>query len=474
VNAIIRSFRTVACLVAVILAQLQSRPAYSAEVLRCGFAVSDITPPVGYRMSGYFYERFSTGIANPLQAKAIVLEQGDQRMAWVFCDLVGVPAHLTSAIRDEATKQSNIPREHIFIAATHTHTGPLYFGPLRNYFHAASMKEHGTDPHETVDYGDLLRDTLVATVAKAASALEPTELSLGTTRQEGLSFNRRYVMRDGSVRTNPGRANPNIVRPAGPIDPEVGIIQFRRSNHPIAGLTIFALHLDTTGGTEYAADFPFYLAESLRKRFGADYLSIFGTGTCGDITHFDLINNRQNKGAEESERIGQKLAAMVTAAIGELTDVEQPQLAACSVTLQVPLQHYSESEITTARENLNKVGTNRMPMLEQAATVKIVGISELTTQTLPMEIQAFRLNETAALVALPGELFVELGLSIKQRSPFATTLVVELSNDYPGYIPTQRGFAEGSYEPTNSKIMSGGGEMLADGAVTLLNELHAK
>jgi hypothetical protein len=448
--------------------------AFSAEPLKCGFAVSDITPPVGYRMSGYFYERFSTGVANPLLAKAVVLQQGDQRLAWVFCDLVGVPAHVTTLVREQASKESNIPRDNLFIAATHTHTGPLYFGPLRNYFHSAAVKKNGADTHEAVDYGDELREKLVATVAQAAAALEFTDMALGTTQQQGLSFNRRYVLRDGSVRTNPGKANPNIVRPAGPIDPDVGLIQFRRDDQPVAGLTIFALHLDTSGGTDFAADFPFHLAESLREEFGSQYLSLFGIGTCGDINHFDLMNNRGEKGIQESKRIGQTLAATVKAGVDELPVVEHPQLAAASTTLQVPLQQYTESEMAAARENLSKVGSGQMPMLEQVAAVKIVGIDELDSEKLPMEVQAFRLSKTAALVALPGELFVELGLSIKQRSPFATTFVVELCNDYPGYVPTKRGFAEGSYEPTNSKLAPGGGEMLADAAIELLNKLHAE
>jgi hypothetical protein len=113
-------------------------------------------------------------------------------------------------------------------------------------------------------------------------------------------------------------------------------------------------------------------------------------------------------------------------------------------------------------------------MLEQVKAVTIVGIDEIGTEKLPMDVQAFRLSDSTALVTLPGELFVELGLSIKQNSPFETTFVVELANDFPGYIPTKQAFAEGSYEPTNSKVMPGGGEMLRDAAIELLKKLHAQ
>ena len=74
-------------------------------------------------------------------------------------------------------------------------------------------------------------------------------------------------------------------------------------------------------------------------------------------------------------------------------------------------------------------------------------------------------------MGLPGEIFVELGLAIKRRSPFKTTIVIELCNDAPGYLPTRKAFVEGSYETVNSRIESGGGEALVEAAVELLEAL---
>lgn len=455
-----------------IVAALSASFGVAAEPLRVGVAAVDVTPPIGHRMSGYFYERFSTGTHNPLHAKAIVLEQGDQRFAWVFCDMVGVPSHVTGPARTKAAEATGIPRENIFIAGTHSHTGPLYFGPLRNFFHENAVAKQGSDPHEAVDYSADLSAKLVSVINEAASAAAPATLAAGAAQQEGLAFNRRYVMKDGSVRTNPGKLNPDIVRPAGPTDPEVGLLQFSREGKPAAGLTVYALHLDTTGGSEYAADYPFYLERDLKAKFGTDYFSLFGIGTCGDVNHIDLSHEREQKSHDESNRIGTALAGTVLAALEQLPPVPEPKLASASVTVDVPLQRYTTEEVAAARANLSKVGTRELPMLEQVAAVKIVGIDDYGTPSLPMDVQAFRLSDSVALVALPGELFAELGLAIKQASPFDLTLVCELSNDYPGYIPTRRGFAEGSYEPTNSKIEPGGGEMLVDAAIKLLKDLH--
>lgn len=463
---------TIGYLAALCLASALASDAFAAEPLRVGVAATDVTPPTGYRMSGYFYERFSTGTHNPLQARAIVLEQGVERFAWVFCDMIGVPSTVSGSARTQAAAATGIPRENIFIAGTHSHTGPLYFGPLRNFFHENAVAENGSDPHEAVDYPAELTAKLVSVISAAAASAAPAELAAGAAHQEGLAFNRRYVMKDGSVRTNPGKLNPDIVRPAGPTDPEVGLLQFRREGKPFAGLTVYALHLDTTGGTEFAADYPFHLARNLRAKLGDDYFSLFGIGTCGDVNHIDLSNEGQLKGHEECSRIGGTLATTVIAALDKLTPVEEPNLASASTTVAVPLQRYTADEIAAARGKMPKVGTRELPMLEQVKAVSIAGIGDYGTQALPMDVQAFRLSDSVALVALPGELFAELGLAIKQASPFERTLVCELSNDYPGYIPTRRGFSEGSYEPANSKIEPGGGELLVDVAVKLLKELH--
>ncbi|HMP04831.1 MAG TPA: hypothetical protein PJ982_00645 [Lacipirellulaceae bacterium] len=433
----------------------------------------DITPPIGFRMSGYFYERFSTAIHNPLQAKVIVFQQGHSRFAWAFCDLVGVPAKTSALARDAAEAMTGIPSANILIAATHTHTGPLYFGPLRDFFHAQAVERTTVDEREPTDYAAELADKLAGAITIAAEDAAQTEVFVNVVPQDGLSFNRRYVMKDGSVATNPGKLNPNVERAAGPTDNDLTLLQFRRSSRPIGGLTVFALHLDTTGGTEFSADFPYYLERDLRERYGPEYRSLFAIGPCGDVNHFDISQDRRQKGQDEAERIGSTIAATAIAALQSPTPIADPILAACSLTIKVPLQRYTFAEFAEARASLPKVGTREMPMLEQVAAVKKVGIDDYGVVDLPMEVQAFQLSSSVAAVALPGELFAELGLAIKRRSPYATTLVFELCNDYPGYIPTRRAFAEGGYEPANSKLEPGGGERLVDAAVALLKALKA-
>jgi sugar phosphate isomerase/epimerase len=443
-------------------------PAGDSE-LKAGVAVTDITPPTGYRMSGYFYERLGTGTLDPLHAKALVLRQGNQRAAIVICDIIGLPRDISSQARKQAADKTGIPSEHILIAATHSHTGPLYSGTLRKHFHDLAVAKNSSDPYEKVDYPSQLVAKIVEAITQADAAVKPILLAAGVTEQQGLSFNRRFFMKDGTVRFNPGVLNPDIVRPAGPIDPRVGVAFFRRpdTDRTIAALANFALHLDTVGGTNYSADYPFYIEQSLRETFGQDFVLLFGTGTCGDINHIDVTKKDRLK----TEFIGRTLAETIKAKASQLKSISEPALAVQSEVVQVPLQRWTPEELAWAEENINKVGSDKLPFLEQVKAYKILSLKQLATDVLPLEVQVFRLSSSVAIVGLPGEVFVELGLAIKDTSPFPITLVIELCQDSPGYVPTKKAFIEGSYEVVNSRIASGGGEMLVDAATRLLNSL---
>ncbi len=460
--------------VSISLSLAASRYAQAAELF-AGVAAADITPPIGYRMCGYFYERLSTGVHDPLQAKALYLRQDGQQAALVFCDLIGVPQAVTDQARASASRNTGIPFTNILVAATHSHTGPLYFDALRTFLHDRAVQKNGSDPQESIDYPSALAERLVGAIVQAKAAAKPVDLAAGVAKQAGLSFNRRFHMKDGTVVFNPGKLNPNIVRAAGPIDPDLGLVLLRdrRQGQAIASLTVFALHLDTTGGTEYSADYPFYLERATRAKL-ADCISIFGAGTCGDINHIDVSTHRLQKGGEEAQRIGTALGESVLAALPELRRASKPSLAVGYAKVSAPLQEFSEEQIARARERMPRVGSKDLSFLEQVESYKILDVQEMRARSgrlLPMEVQAFRLDEDTILVGLPGEVFVELGLAIKQASPFRNTLVVELCNNDIGYVPTKKAFVEGSYEVVNSRVQSGGGEMLVEAATRLLKEL---
>ena len=294
----------------------------------------------------------------------------------------------------------------------------------------------------------------------------PVQLEAGFSYEDRISFNRRFHMNTGPVRFNPGQLNPDIVRPAGPIDPEVGIVLLKAAEgeKPIGAI---ALHLDTVGGTKYSADFPKVVQDQLRRTHGPEFISLFGAGTCGDINHVDV----KTRDRYTTQEIGTMLTETVVKKMPSLTPLAEVSLAVSNRRVCVPLQTFNSKQITQARERIELVDSDKLPFLERVEAYKILAIELRDGEILPIEVQVFRLNSDVAIVTLPGEVFVELGLAINQDSPFKTTLVIELTNDGPGYIPTKKAFSEGSYETVNSRVQPGSGEMMVEAAIQLLDKL---
>src|SRR5690606_32250466 len=165
-----------------------------------GLAAVDITPPIGYRMSGYFSERFATGTHDPLRARALWIGDGDGEVEIVLCDLIGLPAAITRRVREDASRRTGIAFERIIVAATHSHTGPLFHGPLHDLFHRRAVAKHGSDPHEPIDYPAELIRRIVDAIDRARARARPRALACGLGEAHGLSFHRRFEMRDGTVR----------------------------------------------------------------------------------------------------------------------------------------------------------------------------------------------------------------------------------------------------------------------------------
>ena len=436
--------------------------------LQAGLAEMEITPPIGYRMDGYFTERLSTGVKDPLMAKALVFQQGDTKAALVVGDLLGVPQTLTREVRARAAARTGIPAANIAITATHTHTGPLFSGERARIFSDLAAAKYGSDPLARINYVETLRDRLIEVIVAANADLSAASLEFVTAREDRLSFNRRYHLNDGTVATNPGISNPKIIGPAGPIDPDLPFLLISKDKTPVGSLTVFAMHLDTVGGTEYSADYAGQLATALRREFGVRFISVFGTGTCGNINHIDASGSRRYT----ARLIGEQLAVSVLS-MRQREPVADAALGAASARIMLPLRKVSEAQVAAARVNTPKIGTTDLPFLTQVETVTALDLSQ-RGPTLDAEVQVVRLNRDTAIVLLPAEIFVELGLAIKQASPFKHTLVIELSNDNPAYIPTENAFKEGGYEPVNSRIEPGGGEQLVVEALRLLKTLQIR
>jgi hypothetical protein len=309
-------------------------------------------------------------------------------------------------------------------------------------------------------------------IVRAAAATTPLRLRTGSATQETpISFCRRFVMKDGTVKTWQTYRDADTVREANPIDPEVAVLLLSDDTRPRAALVNFALHLDTLGGTRWSADFPYDMGLVLRSRLGPDVLPIFANGCCGDINHSDPRATKLNP----TEFIGTSLGKTVEGALPGLRDVT-PRLAVRRAVVRAPLLEAGEADLAWARDFAAKEKTTeKIDFLDQVKAHKILRLERLRRRSpdLSLEVHALRLGPDAAIVTLPGEVFVELGLAIKKASPFRTTFVIELANtDETSYIPKRDAYALGGYEVINASLAPGGGELLVDAAIRLLKELR--
>jgi hypothetical protein len=448
------------------LVALSGLTADAAE-LRAGAAKVVITPPAGAPMAGYYYNRGADGVHDDLHAKAIVLDAGGEKAALVACDLAALPRDIAVEARKLIQQNSGIAPDRVMISATHTHTGPVLVTGGTRYNLTGQMRDIA------LQYAADLPRKIAEAVRLADAALKPARVRAGVGHEDALVFNRRFHMKDGSVGWNPGKMNPNIVRPAGPVDPDVAVVSIEAADgKAIATYVNYALHLDTVGGQEYSADFPYTLDRLLSEVRGRDSVTVFTIGCAGNVNHIDVSTREPQKGHGEAARIGTILAAEVIQTLRRASGGEIQALRTRSEVITLPLAPVAESEIAPARATASRFGQpNAAPFLELVRAAKIVDIAERKGKPLEAEVQVIALGDQIAWVALPGEIFTELGMAIKRNSPFPHTIIAELANGSVGYVPDRKAYPQGAYEVVSARGAAGSGEMLVDAASRMLIEL---
>ena len=474
-------------------------------MLKAGAATLDITPPLGVSLAGSFEDRRAEDVDDPLCARAVVLEDergAAGRIAIVSCDLVCMPGDTVRATRDLVARSGDLPAERILIAATHTHTAPSPTGLL------------GVE--RAAGYMDALPGRLATVIGLAARRLRPARAAWGAGHEAGVSFNRRFHMRDGTVRMNPGHLNPDIVRAAGPIDPELGVLWLEGDDGtPIACIASFSLHyVGTDSSRHVSADYFGAYSRWMQQLYGPQLVAILLNGASGDVNNVDVRDPQQLGGHRQARRVSGVLAGETLRVVERARPTDDVPLAAVSERLPFRRKAIAAADLDAAERLLALPKcTPRAELRRQAGLGPGGPFSWVVGQPLPdsmlltyarecrllaqmpeqleTEVQALRIGG-CAVVALPGEIFVELGLAIKARSPFrsdaadghnrpsgtggaAVTLLASLANDYVGYVPTRRAIEEeGGYETWAARSAlpaAGTGEAMVDLAAGLLAHL---
>ena len=445
-----------------------------AADFRVGVATTDITPPLGIPMAGYYHARGADGVLDRLFSKAMVVEHEGQRIALVTLDIISVTRAITDQARAEIEKATGIPGDHVMVSATHAHTGPV----LANT--SQFSRDLGGQKQIARDYTEGLPGLIAGSVRLANERLQAARLSRAKGRCDGLAFNRRYFMRDGSTGWNPGKLNPNIAMAAGPTDPEVGILYVEKPEaqgpaQSLATYVNFAMHPDTTGGSKFSADWPGALGRVLASYHGSNHFTLVANGPCGNVNHLDFSWPWPQSGPGEQNRIATILGAAVFQACKDLKPVVAGPLRARSEIVELGLPEITPQQLEEAKRTVETAkddrGANFMKLVRAYRALDVAGREGRPHR---VEVQAITLGKDVAWVSVPGEVFVELGLAIKKRSPFVQTHVVELGNENIGYIPDHRSYAEGNYEPESARCAAGSGERLVEAAAKLLGELAAE
>ncbi len=460
--------------------------------LRAGFAMVEITPPLGMRRANSYYEQFAREVHDPLHVRGAYFDDGaGGKACLLLCDLTSLSSEVADRVRAEVGRTLGVPDAAVVVAATHTHGAVLYDGPFRELFHERAMEAEGKDAAEPIDFPRFLADRCLQAAREAAATASPVTLFATETVVPDLTFNRRFFMEDGSVRFNPGYQNPNVVRPAGPVDDTLTALWLEPLNDDAdegsdggadggAGgcLTSWPMHTAVFTRNRLGADFPGVMHTALRAEYGDGFGFVHGQGTSGNTNHIDVSKPGLGMDSADYSRIvGERLAAALIAARPSAEPAPAAPVVAAKRVVPLTLRAVTEADAARADDRLARLGSKETPPfleLVDAYSVRLrQTLGERYGDAMPAEVRVVRLGENAAVVALPYEVFVEIGLDIKARSPFPHTLIVTLAGSVDAYVPDRRAYPQGAYEVVNTPFAPGAGEALGDAAVALLTSLHS-
>ncbi|MBP1583836.1 MAG: hypothetical protein J6866_07760 [Victivallales bacterium] len=442
-----------------------------------GASEIDMTPPVGMKLSGYFYERISEGVILPLKANALVLGEGDNLCALVSLDLCGLPKVEADIVRQAILRETGIPPERVMLCCTHAHTGPTVRG-----------RKDWEDVPLNVEYMDRFESLLAKVVAQAKQNQAPALVCAGMQPEEGLAFNRRFRMRDCTEQFGPNKMRPTDVNideddtycagPAGPIDTDFSVIAFKRelTAEPFALIVNYALHVDVTSGNKITSDYPGVMREELKNVYGEGLVTLFLQGASGNINHCPYLQQSPypHVGEWKSRQIGRAFAGKAMNIAEKALPSQSNVVKMVRTVLEVPKYPKNDQAVQDILARIKSKKPEELTFFEESFVKRYEEYSDEGIDE--REVFTLRLGE-AALCSVPGELFVEWGLEIKKWSPFKYTFIAELCNDSVGYIPTFEAIRRGGYETTpiiSVRSTPALGLMIADANFRNLQELHAE
>ena len=430
--------------------------AADAPTLRAGAYAIDVTPesfPVS--VNGGFTDRQATKASDPLHARCLVLDDGKTKLAIVVVDSCMIPREIIDAARTVAAAKTGIPAANILVSATHTHTAPTVTGVFQ------SKPDEG--------YVKLLTAKIAEGIEKAHANLAPAELGYGVAQEPSQLFNRRWKMKPGTiapdpfgnttdlVKMNPGHQNPGLLEPAGPTDPDVSVLSIRSTTgRPLALLANYSLHY-VGDLPPLSADYFGAFADRIGGLVGADdqapaFVGILSNGTSGDVNNVNFRNPplKTDKPGDRCRNVAEVVAKAAKRANDSATFRRDATLAVANEELELRVRKPTAKEVEDAEiryQLMEKPSLQpRKPFTVQDLTyLRETLLLSKYPDTVKLRLQAMRIGGLG-IVAIPCEVFTEIGLAVKAKSPLKPTFTIELANGYNGYLPTPAQHRLGGYE----------------------------
>lgn len=456
------------------------------NTLQAGFARVDITPPLGTPLLGYFnvVERLAETIMDHLEVNALAISDGNNKVVLLSADLTNIK-QCVDEYRQRIADEVGLTIDSIMLAATHTHSAPMSF--------KSSENEHRIRGSKYIDF-------LVARFCDAAKLaladLKPAKMGWAIGHAPNVAFNRRYLMKNGCVRTNPDGYEKDIVRPVNVADDRVNVLRFLREGGKEIALVNFGNHPCTLlDDNKVSADYPRFVRETVEAVLPVHCL--FFTGFQGDINHknfqrtrfhddpYVLAHDQIDKGYNytgwnNAKHIGRAVGGAVLQVYGDMEWVDVDTVGMVCGECVVPTNRGTAEEIAWANHVIKLHKAQKDDQIEyDPERIKLSHVIAKATRILRLEngpdsftipVCAMRIGP-AAFVCIAGEPFNDIGLAVKEKSPFDVTLTVCDANGAVGYFPMQGCYDEGGYEAGSSPFAPGVGEKLIDTSLELLNQL---
>jgi neutral ceramidase len=460
-------------------------PAPAARQFLAGAAAVPITPPLGGPIVGNWTSSPATYIHDDLYARCLVLDDGSTRVAMVVIDSLGVPRAVLDEAKRLAHEHTGIPTDRMLMSATHTHSGTSALGERWNP--ARTEAPPGLDPYQR-----FLATRLADGIRQAAASLQPVRVGWGRGLLPDEVFNRRWFMKPGPhlenpfggvdrVQMNPRVGSDDLIEPAGPTDPDVSILAVRAlDGRPVAVLANYSLHY--VGGVpegHISADYFGMFADTLARMLGADrrdsrFVAMLSNGTSGDINNIDVRGGQERLPPYvRMERVANRVAAEAFKAMQHMTWHEWVPLAMAERTLTLETRRPTPELLAWARDVLARPADAPPRHVRERVYAERTAARADAPPELEIVLQAVRVGGLA-ITAIPFEVFVEIGLEVRERSPFEQTFTISLANGSEGYLPTPRHHELGGYETWlgTNRVEVQAAPKIVDALLQMLARLH--